>query len=579
MKLINLKIEKFRKLENLEFDFEDGINLISGDNGIGKTSILDSILWLLADETLIYGSTNSENLDKNNPREQLAVEGLFMKDKNQALLTLRREFKPKFNKEGEFTDYSNKFYINNAEYSVKEYKGRLYQEIGLNTELITKGFNDIRALCDFDYFGSIDYKIAREKIETILDISSDENLINEEKYEIIRNDLKALLFDVSKAKTLFNKEKKNAELECVKYETLIQEIDKLPQTDTKRVGEIQKEIEALENNQFKHSEDYQKAIDEIAKAREERQNYESQLIEKSKSFDILEAQNNNLVKTIEAYKVQFENDKLKFLTLKDSINKCPKCGYELNGDTIKAQLLEIQKELKDIQEKANAISKNEVFAKYKVAQEDFENFRKEYADKDDEYNKLVNYYNELINAEDEKEKQYNILKAQKISTLQGELKALTSRSNDTNKLEVFKSSYDKAKEEMSKNELKLQLLEEYKQAKIDYVQKQVANVFPNIDFILVEISNSGAISQTCKATYKGVDYLGLNDGQKIKLGIEIIEHLRKALKVTEVLPIFVNKLSDLSNKNKIGLLELTKAQLFCTFPTDDENISIKNIKQ
>jgi DNA repair exonuclease SbcCD ATPase subunit len=43
MRIDKIKIENFKNYENLEVEFEKGINLFVGSNGSGKTSILEAI--------------------------------------------------------------------------------------------------------------------------------------------------------------------------------------------------------------------------------------------------------------------------------------------------------------------------------------------------------------------------------------------------------------------------------------------------------------------------------------------------------------------------------------------------------
>ena len=52
MKIKHLTIENFRAIERLDFDCSDSVNMFIGDNGAGKSSVLDAInilySWLIA---------------------------------------------------------------------------------------------------------------------------------------------------------------------------------------------------------------------------------------------------------------------------------------------------------------------------------------------------------------------------------------------------------------------------------------------------------------------------------------------------------------------------------------------------
>jgi len=61
-----LELKNFRNFENLQIEFDNGINIISGRNGQGKTSILESIYYLAL--TKSFRTSNDNNVisyDKN----------------------------------------------------------------------------------------------------------------------------------------------------------------------------------------------------------------------------------------------------------------------------------------------------------------------------------------------------------------------------------------------------------------------------------------------------------------------------------------------------------------------------------
>ena len=116
MLIKSLSIQKFRAIENVDFQFKDGINAFGGENGVGKTTVLDSILWMLCDDTLITGQDNSKNLDDNASDKPIQVE-MTLELASGVELNLKREYQPKFTKDGTFASYSNKFWINDASYT------------------------------------------------------------------------------------------------------------------------------------------------------------------------------------------------------------------------------------------------------------------------------------------------------------------------------------------------------------------------------------------------------------------------------------------------------------------------------
>ena len=69
MKIANLKLKNFRNYQNLELDFSSYKNIIIGNNGIGKTNIVEAIYYLSL--TKSFRTNNDEVLIKDN--EDFAV--------------------------------------------------------------------------------------------------------------------------------------------------------------------------------------------------------------------------------------------------------------------------------------------------------------------------------------------------------------------------------------------------------------------------------------------------------------------------------------------------------------------------
>ena len=74
MPLNNLKIVNFRNILNTELTLDHEINVVLGSNGQGKTSLLESIYFLINGKS---DKTNDLNEIKNINHPNLYVEGTF----------------------------------------------------------------------------------------------------------------------------------------------------------------------------------------------------------------------------------------------------------------------------------------------------------------------------------------------------------------------------------------------------------------------------------------------------------------------------------------------------------------------
>ena len=131
MRIEHLKLTNFRNYSNLEIDFSNNVNIFIGENGKGKTNILESIYVLSLTKTNRYGV--EENLIKFN--EEIAkIEGLVRNDD----LLKRHEIR--------ITKNKKQIFINNKEMRrIKDYISNFCVISFTPTDLeIVKGSPNIR---------------------------------------------------------------------------------------------------------------------------------------------------------------------------------------------------------------------------------------------------------------------------------------------------------------------------------------------------------------------------------------------------------------------------------------------------
>ncbi len=85
MRILSVALQNFKSYEEAVFEFEPGINAICGENGAGKTSILEAIAWVLFD----YCPYNQEELIRTGANDA-AVTVQFVSKWDQRTYTVRR---------------------------------------------------------------------------------------------------------------------------------------------------------------------------------------------------------------------------------------------------------------------------------------------------------------------------------------------------------------------------------------------------------------------------------------------------------------------------------------------------------
>lgn len=108
----------------------------------------------------------------------------------------------------------------------------------------------------------------------------------------------------------------------------------------------------------------------------------------------------------------------------------------------------------------------------------------------------------------------------------------------------------------------LYLADEYTRYKTQYVESSVNSLFRIARFRLFREQANGGVEERCDVVFDGVPYIGLNNGMKINVGIDIINALSRHYGVT--VPLFVD------NAEGVTRLEQSEAQVIRLFVSESD---------
>lgn len=96
----------------------------------------------------------------------------------------------------------------------------------------------------------------------------------------------------------------------------------------------------------------------------------------------------------------------------------------------------------------------------------------------------------------------------------------------------------------------LYLMEQFSRYKASFVENGINDRFRLANFRLFREQANGGVEDRCDVTYDGVPYMGLNNGMKINVGIDIINTLSLAYGVT--VPLFVDNAESVTKLEECG---------------------------
>lgn len=119
-----------------------------------------------------------------------------------------------------------------------------------------------------------------------------------------------------------------------------------------------------------------------------------------------------------------------------------------------------------------------------------------------------------------------------------------------NRIEQIRQDAQAAAENLSRLDRLLYLMEEFSRYKASFVENGINDKFRIARFRLFREQANGGVEDRCDVVYDGVPYIGLNNGMKINVGIDIINTLSRAYGVT--VPLFVDNAESVTNLETCG---------------------------
>lgn len=369
-------------------------------------------------------------------------------------------------------------------------------------------------------------KESSEKIDTLkkessLKISEKEKEIKDKENSV--KEIENLVYEknrkISNFKDSLIKNNKNLEIKNSEIVEKRKEVMELKNKNIEKVicpickGQGQVEIEQLEKNKFGFT------IDE----KELQDSKDLFNIEKSNKLIELQKQGVSLKTSIENIEKTIKEEQELLITLDKEIIDSENNKKEINKELeiLKSEKEEIKKKLeKEIEEIEKETEIKIENKKLKIKNNDFSEEKEKFKQELEKISSDKKIISEKIFIIKNNEEIKNRNKE-----LEEELKRISSKF-----LEAEKNIYK---------------VERFTKARVELLEKEVANNFKNVGFKLFVEQVNGGLAETCETTVNGVPYSDVNTAGKINAGIDIINTLSRFYEV--IVPLFIDNRESVTN--------------------------------
>lgn len=599
-----IKIKNFKGITDLYLNFNENKNILEGENGIGKTTVLDAITWCL------FGKNFADKqvfpikpiIDGEEKKDLVTSVSLVVND------TLIERI----------WDNSTTIKVDGVKFGVNEFRDHLREKFLITDE-------EFKSLSNIDYIPSLHWKDLRSLIMGLVGEIKNEEVYEKGNFDLIKDKIASVGVDktsedIKETKTNLSNEikklagnidQKTSDIQALvveedeikeleeRKETLKEEINKFNQLKTEKasqeeeVRKLEKAREELlanerEQNRLKDlNSEYQKTYDssniDVTILRENKIKQIQNDVENIKSdIERLNLEKSTLIAEREELRVKYENEVKKEIKVENST--CSSCGQALPENRIQEVLVKLKEESNQLangyaskaKEKLTRMNEIDVVInsykeKIETLNSDIEKAKNEDIDASQESpiqiqmkENIVRNCDKIIDLKSEKEKitssiqelenkiaSHKTIEISDTLSLQNELEEITKKLAVSDTIKIFKDQLkdleNKYQNLLAEKELlneKEQQLILFNNTRAEMLRERVKHNFKIADFITQEETKDGKLIETFKICINGIEYSALNTGHKILVALDLIDNIQRMKE--KRLPILVDGLGELT---------------------------------
>lgn len=574
-KINHVMIENFRCFEKIDTDLWESV-LVEGSNESGKSTFASAILWVLTGKN-VEGESTFE-IVPTGKYGKVSPSVLLECTIGEKPVSLKREYKAKFTRDKNFSDYAVTTYINGIETGVRKFQDWITSNI-CNEQVFKilsnpktfvedcpKETKELmwqaqrRLLMKMIGGDKTDLEVARENEEwSILE----PHFLRYDSASQFLTYLKKQYAELQKQLDFYDTRVELQERNIVPVQHTMGEIEQL-------VAEVKKNVAKLkaENEMFKRTRTSERAESikaEIASLTAEKESLmekyrEDQILyERTKQAyqakaDELKSKCEQAMQTIKTYAEALE--KLKAVKV---VEVCETCGQRLDEASIKRSKAKLQERIKNGNAKTTQLSNEAArlrkewegaIGRIKTLMEPV------YPSKADliqsKIEELTNTLASIpegqnVDGFDSSMQEYESM----MDTLREEYFNAKKNKEFEDKVAELENEHKEQVRQLSETQMLMDKTKAFVSAKCKNAEDSINEMFKNVSFQLFEQNKSNDdVRETCILRYRGVKYDDLSYSTKIIAGLEVVKAFQRFYNVTA--PVFIDNAESITGDVETG---------------------------